>query len=93
MTTSKWLDVGTIITSNSATITDLNDRVIPSEVVMEDLDGIPEGSYKHAAIRYAVVIGSDQRMALEVQTLPASAVLLDGKPSCGWMYHQGTWIH
>jgi hypothetical protein len=27
------------------------------------------------------VIGPDQRMALEVQSLPASAVVLDGKPS------------
>jgi hypothetical protein len=81
MTTSKWLDVGTIIASNSATVTDLNGREIPSEVVMEDLDGIPDGSFKHAAIRHAVVIGPDQRMALEVQSLPASAVVLDGKPS------------
>jgi hypothetical protein len=71
MTTSKWLDVGTIIASNSATVTDLNGREIPSEVVMEDLDSIPDGSFKHAAIRHAVVIGPDQRMALEVQSLPA----------------------
>jgi hypothetical protein len=77
MTTSKWLDVGTIIASNAATITDLSGREIPAEAVMEDLDG----AYKHAAIRYAVVIGPDQRMALEFQALPASAVVLEGKPS------------
>jgi hypothetical protein len=81
MTTSKWLDVGTIIASNSATISDPSGREIPAEVVMEDLDGIPDGAHKHAAVRYAVVIGPDQRMALEFQALPASAAVLEGKPS------------
>ncbi len=49
--------------------------------MLEELEAIEDGQIRDAAIRYSVVIGPDQRMALEVQSLPASANTLNGKPS------------
>ncbi len=34
-----------------------------------------------AVIRHAIVIGEDQRMALELQSLPVSLAMVNGKPS------------
>ncbi len=81
MTTGKWLDVTTIIESNMATLTDPSGNEVAQDVVLEELEAVEDGQIRDAAIRYAVVIGPDQRMALEVQSLPASANVLNGKPS------------
>jgi hypothetical protein len=64
-----------------ASLTDLSGDEVAQDVVLEELESIQDGQIKDAAIRYAVVIGPDQRMALEVQSLPASANILNGKPS------------
>jgi hypothetical protein len=37
MTTSKWMNVAYIIDSNTAAMTDLYDREVPQELVLEDL--------------------------------------------------------
>jgi hypothetical protein len=81
MTTSKWLDVTSIIETNMAVISDLAGDEVAQEDVLEELENLDSGVPKFAAIRYAVVVGPDQRMALEVQSLPASANVLNGKPS------------
>jgi hypothetical protein len=81
MMTSKWLDVTSIIESNMAAISDLAGVEVAQEDVLEELENLDGGVPKFAAIRYAVVVGPDQRMALEVQSLPASANVLNGKPS------------
>ncbi len=81
MTTGKWLDVTAIIESNMATLTDPSGNEVAQDVVLEELEAVEDGQIRDAAIRYAVVIGPDQRMALEVQSLPASANVLNGKPS------------
>ncbi len=80
MTTSKWLDVTSIIEENMATLTDLSGDKVAQDIVLEELESMEDGQIKDAAICYAVVIGPDQRMALEVQSLPASANILNGKP-------------
>jgi hypothetical protein len=77
MTTGKWMDVLSLITSNAVMIT--------------DLDGNPVNELKRlltkellstrASLRHAVVIGPDQRMALELQSLPASEAVLTSKPA------------
>jgi hypothetical protein len=81
MTTSKWLDVTSIIEANMASLSTATGDEVAQDVVLEELEAIEDSQIKDAAIRYAVVIGPDQRMALEVQSLPASANTLNGKPS------------
>jgi hypothetical protein len=62
MTTGKWMDCLSLITS------------------ITDLDG-KELLQHRAAIRQAVVIGPDQRIALEIQAMPASEAVLTSKPA------------
>ena len=49
---------------------------IPHEALLEDL--VSAG--RSAAVRFAVVVGEDSRMQLQLQALPGSANLLSGKP-------------
>jgi hypothetical protein len=81
MTTGKWLDVTSIIEANMATLTDLSGDEVAQDIVLEELESMEDGQIKDAAICYAVVIRPDQQMALEVQSLPASANILNRKPS------------
>jgi hypothetical protein len=79
MTTSKWMDCLTLITSNTVGITDLDGNAIDDEELKRLLS--KELLQHRAAIRHAVVIGPDQRMALEIQAMPASEAVLTSKPA------------
>ena len=77
MCTSLWLDVVGAIATRSATVTDENNVLVPTETVLEALD--ERG--KQAAVRFAVAIGEDARMRLQLHALPASSDVLSGKPT------------
>jgi hypothetical protein len=79
MTTSKWMDCHGLITSNTVAITDLDGNPVDEEELKRLLS--KELLQHRASIRHAVVIGADQRMALEVQSMPASEAVLTGKPA------------
>ena len=79
MTTSKWMDCLTLITSNTVGITDLDGNPIDDEELKRLLS--KELLQHRAAIRHAVVIGPHQRMALEIQAMPASEAVLTSKPA------------
>jgi len=67
----------------------------PQEHDHKQVDGLPHTHHQQhrghhglgrqrqhrAAIRHAVVIGSDQRMALDIQAMPASEAVLTSKPA------------
>jgi hypothetical protein len=75
MTTSEWTDIDSIVSSKDGTV------YLPDESVVshaEVLKLIQEAECS-AAVRYAVVIGNDQRLLLMLQGLPASAESLMGK--------------
>ncbi len=79
MTMGRWMDCLTLITSNTVGITDLDGNAIDDEELKRLLS--KELLQHRAAIRHAVVIGPDQRMALEIQAMPASEAVLTSKPA------------
>jgi hypothetical protein len=81
MTTSGWKDVYALIHSHDIQVVESDDSPVDIEEVVRELDGLPAAIGRSAVIRHAVVIGEDQRMALELQSLPVSLATVNGKPS------------
>ncbi len=77
-TTGKWMDCLTLITSNTVAITDLGGNAIDAKELKRLLS--KELMQHRASIRHSVVIGPDQRMALEIRPMPASEAVLTSKP-------------
>jgi hypothetical protein len=79
MTTGKWMDCLTLITSNTVSITDLDGNAIDADELKRLLS--KELLQHRASIRHVVVIGPIQRIALEIQSMPASKAVLTSKPA------------
>jgi len=77
MTTSAWLDVPELIRSRKAVVKDSTGRTVPIEDVALAINDHGTG----AAIRWAVVIGEDEKLRLQLSALPAGADILAGKPA------------
>jgi len=77
MSTSLWMDVVSTVAARSATVVDADGQPVPYEAALQVL----EERGKQAAVRFAVVIGEDSRMQLQLHGLPASADTLSGKPT------------
>jgi hypothetical protein len=81
MTTSVWKDVYAMVHSHEIQVVETDGCPVDIEEVVRELDGLPAAAGHSAVIRHAVVIGEDQRMALELQSLPVSLATVNGKPS------------
>ena len=77
MTSSIWVSVNQMIAAREAQIIDDNNKQIPSEAVLTEL----QANSTEASVRWAIVIGEDEKLRLHLQSLPASAVVLSSKPS------------
>ena len=77
MTSSIWVFVNQMIAAREAQIINDNNKQIPSEAVLTEL----QSSSTEASVRWAIVIGEDEKLRLHLQSLPASAVVLSSKPS------------
>jgi hypothetical protein len=77
MTTSEWQNLETLIAAKDASVFAADDSVLPPADVLATL-GTGEAN---AAMRFAVVIGSDQHLLLMLQGLPATADFLEGRPT------------
>jgi hypothetical protein len=75
-----WNDLKTVVSARDASITDITGSGIPAREFLEVLEGAEDG-HESAAIRWAVALGDDDRLVLQLQGLPATAALLNGKPS------------
>jgi len=75
-----WNDLKTVVSARDASITDITGSGIPAREFLEVLEGAEDG-HESAAIRWAVALGDDERLVLQLQGLPATAALLNGKPS------------
>jgi hypothetical protein len=79
--TSAWVNAHKLIQEKGAWVEDHEGNPVPEEQLLEILPG------KTAAIRFSVVIGEDQNLELALQTLPAAAEVLMGKPAFrGYVY-------
>ncbi len=79
-TTSKWEDVYDTLAARDATIEDEEGADVPAEDVMHVLDNLPEAGQKSASMRWAVVVDDDNNLRLDLQGLPASLEVINGKP-------------
>jgi hypothetical protein len=80
MTSTTWMDLFSLVAAQECQVLTMdgeNERA----VAPEEFQAIMAEAGAAAALRFAVVIGGDQRMALALQGLPASADLLLGKPA------------
>jgi hypothetical protein len=75
-----WKDLKTVVSARDASITDDTGSGIPAREFLEILDGAEEG-HEYAAISWAVALGDDERLVLQLQGLPATGALLNRKPS------------
>ncbi len=80
MTTSVWKDVYALIHSHEIQVEEETGGPVSSEDVIRELDSLPTAVGKTAVVRHAIVIGEDQRMQLELQSLPTSLAHVSGKP-------------
>lgn len=80
-TTSKWEDLAEMLARREATITDEAGNEVAEGEVLEFLAALPADQPKSAAMRWAVVVGEDGRPRLDLQSLPAPANTLIGKPA------------
>jgi hypothetical protein len=74
MSTSNWVNINNLLAAKEAWIEE-NGAAVQQDAVLEQLEG------KKAALRFAITIGDNQAMQLVVQSLPASAETLMGKPA------------
>ena len=81
MVTSGWQDVYNMLAARNAGVVDEEDHEVLTEEVIGLLDALPASTQRSASICWAVVIGEDGRMRLDLQSLPASSEFLNGKPA------------
>ena len=83
MSTSDWFDVADGIRANNIQLEDRLGTVLSEDdraavlVILEK----SENFTKSASLRYAIVVGPDNRMWLELQGMPGPAKLLSSKPA------------
>jgi hypothetical protein len=75
MVSTTWLNVRSQLAAKEAWIEEQMGAQVPGDAVLEELQD------KHAAFRFAVVIGDSQNLELMLQALPASKETLTGKPA------------
>jgi hypothetical protein len=72
-----WKDISALVSSRDACVSDKEGAGISASEFLRTL----EQSKAHAAARWAVVLADNEKLALQLQGLPAAAAVLNGKPS------------
>ena len=85
MASSEWLDVATLLASNDIAVMTGQEAagsaaVETNEALLAVLSAAKDKTNYSASIRWAVVAGNDGRLELVLQSLPAAAAVLTGKP-------------
>jgi hypothetical protein len=75
-----WSDVTAIVKARDAHVLDGRGAGIPPNEFLKKMSDFEDGPLE-AAIRWAVVLGDSGRLRVQLQGLPASAAVLNGKPS------------
>ena len=83
MATSEWTDLYEGITQNQIRVEDRQGTAVSADDRAAILTILEESETytKSASLRYAVVVGPDSRMWLELQGLPGTAKMLNSKPA------------
>jgi hypothetical protein len=78
-TTSSWFDLEALLAGRDAEVFDRGGAGIPANEFLGMLSDMEAPNT--AAIRWAITIGDDGNLRLQLQSLPASAPTLNGKPT------------
>lgn len=80
-TTSKWVDVPNLLAQRDATVQTTAGATVPQEEILAMLAEEQDTTKKSASIRWAVTVGADKKMWLELVSLPVSEATISGKPT------------
>jgi hypothetical protein len=80
MMSSSWQDVPNLVAANNATVLDPTGAGVPSAEFHHILEELPDEGPEGCAIRWAVVVGEDGHLKLQLQSLPSDAPSLNGRP-------------
>ncbi len=69
-----------LVATNNITILDREGSGIPASEMRQILDELPDEGPEAATIRWAVVVGEDGLLKLQLQSLPSDAATLNGRP-------------
>jgi len=72
-----WKDVSALVASRDACVSDKEGAGVSANEFLRLL----EQSKAQASARWAVVLGDNEKLTLQLQGLPAAAAVLNGKPS------------
>jgi hypothetical protein len=72
-----WKDVSALVASRDACVTDKEGTGVSANEFLRLL----EQTKAQASARWAVVLGDNEKLNLQLQGLPAAAAVLNGKPS------------
>jgi len=76
---SGWIDLAATVGMREMEVFDKDGAGIPPGEFLRILNELDEDEPNAASFRFAVVVGEDNKPRLQMQSLPASAVLLSGK--------------
>jgi len=79
MATSEWTDIREAVASNDLLVYNEDKQAIDSKLLLDALDQIDKG-VNGAAYRWAVMVGEDMKLQLQLQCLPSPANYLASKP-------------
>jgi hypothetical protein len=77
---SHWKDIATIVSCRDASVFDAEGAGIPAEEILRTLEDQDNGQGA-AAVRWAVRLSDNEKLAIQLHGLPAAAAVLNGKPS------------
>ncbi len=80
MLSSVWQDVPNLVAANNATVLDPTGSGVPSSEFHQILEELPDEGPESCAIRWAIVVGEDGLLKLQLQALPSDAPSLNGQP-------------
>ncbi len=81
MLSSAWMDVPALVCANEAQVLDPLGAGVSAGSFMRMLDDLPEEGPESCSLCWAVIVGEDGGMRLQLQSLPCDAVSLSGKPA------------
>jgi hypothetical protein len=79
MARSSWIDVAALVSSNNASIYNECGSEVTAATFLASLEDTADHELDVTSLRWAVVIGCDRLLKLQLQGLPAAANLLSGK--------------
>jgi hypothetical protein len=79
MVTSGWTDIAAMVSSNDAAVFNESDVEVSAATFQASLEDTADHEPDATSLRWAVIIGSDKLLKLQLQGLPAAASMLSGK--------------